>query len=74
MYNVYIFCVEKTRQRYKECDKDMINFEEEVSKYKPILNIDEVESSIQSDEIKDMMDLLQYITDQASGRRRKGKI
>ena len=52
----------------------MINFEEEVSKYKPILNIDEVESSIQSDEIKDMMDLLQYITDQASGRRRKGKI
>jgi len=52
----------------------MINFEEEVSKYKPILNIDDVEHSIQTDEIKDMMDLLQYITDQASGRRRKGKI
>jgi len=52
----------------------MINFEEEISKYKPILNIDDVEHSIQTDEIKDMMDLLQYITDQASGRRRKGKI
>jgi len=52
----------------------MIDFEEEISKYKPILGIDDVESSIQTDEIKDMMDLLQYITDQASGRRRKGKI
>jgi len=52
----------------------MINFDEEITKYKPILNLDEVESSMQSDEIKDMMDLLQYITDQASGRRRKGKI
>jgi hypothetical protein len=48
----------------------MIDFMEEVSKYKPILGVDGVESSIQTDEIKDMMDLLQYITDQVSGRRR----
>jgi len=52
----------------------MIDFNEELSKYKPILGIDDVELSVQTDEIKDMMDLLQYITDQASGRRRKGKI
>ena len=51
---------------------NMIDFNEELSKYKPILVIDEVETSIQTDEIKDMMDLLQYITDQVSGRRRKG--
>ena len=62
------------RSKTQESGEFMINFEEEVSKYKPILNIDDVESSIQTDEIKDMMDLLQYITDQASGRRRKGKI
>jgi len=68
MYNV------ETKQFMRNVGVIMINFDEEVSKYKPILTIDEVESSMQSDEIKDMMDLLQYITDQASGRRRKGKI
>ncbi|MCL2592058.1 MAG: hypothetical protein FWD82_01715 [Defluviitaleaceae bacterium] len=44
----------------------MINFKEEVSKYKPILSIEDVESSIEADEVKDMMDLLQYITNQVS--------
>ncbi|WP_250229341.1 hypothetical protein [Anaeropeptidivorans aminofermentans] len=44
----------------------MIDFMEEISKYKPILGIGEVGSSIQTDEIKDMMDLLQYITDQVA--------
>lgn len=44
----------------------MIDFKEELSKYKPILGIGEVGSAIQTDEIKDMMDLLQYITDQVT--------
>ena len=42
----------------------MIDFKEEISKYKPILNMDEVEASVKSDEVKDIMDLLQYITSQ----------
>ena len=46
----------------------MIDFKEEVSKYKPILSIDEVESSIEADEVRDMMDLLQYITNQVSSK------
>ena len=39
----------------------MIDFKEEIQKYKPVMEIDEVESAIQSDEIKDLMDILQYI-------------
>ena len=39
----------------------MIDFKEEISKYKPVLTMEEVEDVI-NDEVVDMMDLLQYIT------------
>lgn len=42
----------------------MLDFKEEIAKYKPVLGLDDVEQSIQSDEIRDIMDLLQYITRQ----------
>lgn len=42
----------------------MIDFKVEISKYTPVLGIDEVEKSIQSDEVKDIMELLQYMTRQ----------
>ena len=38
----------------------MINFKEELSKYKPIKNVEDVEDSLR-DEIIDIMDLLQYL-------------
>lgn len=41
----------------------MIDFKTEISKYKPILGVDEVEESVQSDEIRDVMDLLQHIVE-----------
>ena len=41
----------------------MIDFKEEINKYKPVLSVDEVESVV-NDEVRDMMDLLQYITSQ----------
>lgn len=41
----------------------MIDFKEEINKYKPILSVDDVESAVGS-EVKDMMDLLQYISKQ----------
>ncbi len=44
----------------------MIDFKEEINKYKPIMGMDEVERAVQTDEIKDVMDLLQYITKQIS--------
>jgi len=41
----------------------MIDFKEEINKYKPVLSVDDVESVV-NDEVKDMMDLLQYLTKQ----------
>lgn len=42
----------------------MIDFKEEIGKYTPVLEIDGVEAAVRSDEIKDLMDMLQYITQQ----------
>lgn len=42
----------------------MIDFKEEMNKYKPVLEVDGVEAAVRSDEIKDLMDMLQHITDQ----------
>ena len=39
----------------------MIDFKEEISKYKPISTIDEVDDAVRN-EIMDIMDLLQYIS------------
>jgi len=39
----------------------MIDFKEEINKYKPIRTVDEVEDGVR-DEIMDIMDLLQYIS------------
>ena len=47
----------------------MIDFKEEISKYKPIIGMDDVEKAVQSDEIRDVMDLLQYITRQIATER-----
>jgi len=39
----------------------MIDFKEEISKYKPIRTVDDVEDAVR-DEIMDIMDLLQHIS------------
>ena len=39
----------------------MINFNEEIKKYSKILEMDEIEQSIHSTELKDIMDMLNYI-------------
>jgi len=39
----------------------MLDFKEEMSKYKPIRTVDDVEDAL-TDEIQDMMDILQYIS------------
>ena len=40
----------------------MIDFDEELEKYQPILEINEVEESIESDEMQDILDMLIYIS------------
>lgn len=44
----------------------MINFKEEILKYEPILEIDDIEGAIHANELQDMFDMLQYISKQNS--------
>ena len=46
----------------------MIDFMEELMKYKPIMGVDDIEAKIQRDELKVIMDLLQHITRQIAAR------
>jgi hypothetical protein len=39
----------------------MLDFKEELKKYSPILDVDDVEAAIESDEIQDIQDLLQNL-------------
>lgn len=47
----------------------MIDFREEINKYKPIIGMDDVEKAVQTDEVRDVMDLLQYLAKQISAER-----
>lgn len=40
----------------------MINFNEELLKFKPIIEIDDIEDSVINDEIYDIIDIIQQIT------------
>ncbi len=42
----------------------MLNFEEELKKFKPILTVEEVEEAVYNDEMRDVYDLLSYISEQ----------
>ncbi len=42
----------------------MIDFKREIQKYKPIMEVDDIENSINSDETKDMMDILKQLLEQ----------
>lgn len=39
----------------------MLDYKEELKKYSPILDVESVETSIKSDEIQDIQDLLQSL-------------
>ena len=43
----------------------MIDFKEEISKYKPVMTVEDVEDAVNG-EISDIMDLLQYISGKVS--------
>lgn len=42
----------------------MLDFKEEISKYKPILGVNEIEKSVNNDDVKDIMDLLAHLSKQ----------
>lgn len=39
----------------------MFNFKDELSRYQPILEIDQIEDSLQPSQMQDLLDILQYI-------------
>ena len=41
----------------------MIDFREEINKYMPVLEMEDVGDAAQNDELKDVMDMLQRVTD-----------
>lgn len=48
----------------------MINFEEEIKKYKPIMEVKEAEEAIKNRDLTDMVDILKQMT--MSGTQRPG--
>ncbi len=40
----------------------MINFKEELAKYQPVLEVENIEDAIHSGEVQDILDILQHIT------------
>lgn len=44
----------------------MINFKEELGKYQPVLELDNIEDAIHSGEVQDMLDILQHLSHEKS--------
>lgn len=42
----------------------MFNFKEELSKYQPILELEEIQDSLHPSQLKDLMDILESIADE----------
>lgn len=43
---------------------NMFNFKEELSKYQPILELEEIQDSLHPSQLKDLMDILESIADE----------
>ena len=48
---------------YEKENLIMIDFKTELKKYQPLLELDEIEEAIQSDEVSDIIDLLQHMSE-----------
>lgn len=44
----------------------MINLKDELSKYKPILELDHIEDAIHASEMEDILDILQHLSHEKS--------
>ena len=44
----------------------MINFEEELQKYKPVLEVDDLQDKVGGNDIKDILELLQHLSAKVS--------
>lgn len=51
----------------------MINFDEEVKKFRPTLEVDQAEDAIYHNDLKDISDIMQEVTEDGKNRRRNGR-
>ncbi|MBO8462936.1 MAG: hypothetical protein IAC13_03270 [Firmicutes bacterium] len=49
----------------------MINFEEELKKFKPSLEVEQAEDAIYRNDLKDMTDIMMEIMSKSQGNRKK---
>ncbi|MDR2183742.1 MAG: hypothetical protein LBE55_06165 [Clostridiales bacterium] len=40
----------------------MINFDEELKKYKPVLEVDDLQEGVGVNDVKDILEMLQYLS------------
>lgn len=45
----------------------MINLKDELIKYQPLLELDNIEDAIHQSEVQDMLDILQHLSHEKSG-------
>ncbi len=46
----------------------MLNYEEELKKFKPSLEVDDIEDAVYQEDLTDMSDLLKQVMDQSASR------
>lgn len=51
------------KTRFGEVDK-MLDYEEELKKFKPSLEVDDIENAVYQEDLTDMTDLLKQVMDQ----------
>ena len=56
------------KKRYKTGGNKMLNYEEELAKFQPSLEIDEAEEAIMNNDLTDLSDLLEQVV---TGRKEK---
>ena len=51
----------------------MLNFKSELARFQPIMEVDEIEATLQPSEMQDMLDMLQHITKQTEEAKKEEK-
>ena len=63
-----------TSKSYKGAkDREMINFDEEIKKFKPSLDVDDAEAAIYGQDLTDVIDILKEMMEDTADKRRADK-
>ena len=51
----------------------MINFDEELKKFKPVMEVDDLQDRVGNGDVKDILELLQYLSAKADAPQKEGE-